>query len=141
MSTIPGRFTSAAPGAEGAAFITSGLAGIGSLAGGGLAAGLFMTAGAGSATSLVARTSLTMLSAVEAREEIVKIQAEAMVRRWEARESQAAALREVLQDLQRLAGRAARLHRAVDENGSKSQLVRDWREKEMILRRAVASLD
>jgi hypothetical protein len=52
------------PGVAGAAFITSGLAGLGSLAGGGMTAGLFITAGAGAATSLLATNALGLMSAL-----------------------------------------------------------------------------
>jgi len=130
----------AAPGVAGAAFITSGLAGLGSLAGGGMAAGLFMTAGAGAASSLLAQNALTLLSALETREEIVKIHAEALVHRWEGRTDKARQLREELRDLQGLARREARLHAAVDEGSAKSSLEKDWREKEAILKLAVKAL-
>jgi hypothetical protein len=130
----------AAPGAAGAAFITSGLAGLGGLAGGGMTAGLFITAGAGAASSLLAKNALGMMSALQTREEIVKIHAEVLVHRWEGDGERASQLVGELRELRTVAQKESRLHAAVDDGGPKSSLAKDWREKERILQLAVEAL-
>ena len=124
----------------GAAVVTSGLAGLGSLAGGGMTAGLFVTAGAGAASSVFARSALALMSALDARDEIVKIHAEVLVLRWEGNREVADKLLRELRQLQAVADKEARLHSAVDEEGAKSQLARDWKDKERILGLAVEAL-
>jgi hypothetical protein len=130
----------AAPGVAGAAFITSGLAGLGSLAGGGMTAGLFMTAGAGAATSLLARSALGLMSALQAREEIIKIHAEILIHRWEGDNEAAHDLLSELRELRTLAEKEARLHASVDEGGPKSHAAKDWSEKERVLSLAIEAL-
>jgi hypothetical protein len=130
----------AAPGVAGAAFVTSGLAGLGGVVGGGMTAGLFITAGAGAATSLLARSALGLMSALEAREEIIKINAEVLIHRWEGTDGVARELLGELRELRTVAAKEARLHASVDEGGPKSDAAKDWAEKERILNLAVEAL-
>jgi hypothetical protein len=130
----------AAPGVAGAAFVTSGLAGIGSLVGGGMTAGLFVTAGVGAATSLLARSAFGLMSALEVREEIIKIHAEVLIHRWEGDDESARELLGELRELRTVAAKEARLHSSVDEGGPKSDAAKDWAEKERILNMAIEAL-
>ena len=105
-----------------------------------MTAGLFITAGAGAATSLLARSALGLMSALEAREEIIKIHAEVLIHRWESNDGVARELLGELRELRTVAAKEARLHASVDEGGPKSDAAKDWAEKERILNLAVEAL-
>jgi pimeloyl-ACP methyl ester carboxylesterase len=130
----------AAPGLAGAAAIASGLSGLGSLVGGSMAAGLFVTAGAGVATPGLAFAALKMLDPGQTLDEVVKIHAEALVHRWEDRPVEHD---RIARDLERLldeAQRAVRLHRSVETGPRASNSTKAWKEKAETLQRALDDL-
>ena len=130
----------AAPGLAGAAAIASGLSGLGSLVGGSMAAGLFVTAGAGAAAPGLALAALRILNPGQTLDEVVKIHAEALVHRWEDRPRQHDL---IVRDLERLldeAERSVRLHRSVESGMRSSDSTKVWRQKADMLRLALDDL-
>jgi pimeloyl-ACP methyl ester carboxylesterase len=130
----------AAPGLAGAAAIASGLSGLGSLVGGTMAAGLFVTAGAGVATPSLAYAALRMLDPGQTLDEVVKIHAEALVHRWEDRGDQHDRIQEDLERLLDEAQRSVRLHRSVETGMRDSSSTKAWKEKAEMMQRALDDL-
>lgn len=131
----------AAPGLAGAAAISSGLSGLGALVGGSMAAGLFVTAGAGAASSGLALAALRMLDPGQTLDEVVKVHAEALVHRWEDRPARHDDIRRDLERFVDEAQRSVRLQRSVESGMRSSDSTRAWKLKAEVIQRALDNLN
>lgn len=131
----------AAPAVAGAAATTSGLAALGSLLGGGMTAGLFITAGSGGLSALLATASVQLLSPAQFEAEVIKLHAESLVCCWENERTRASRIAEDLECLRVEAVRMQREHEHVDSSRGKSDRVRSYAAKVESLGRALDDLE
>lgn len=131
----------AAPGLVGAAATTSGLAALGSLLGGSMTAGLFVTAGTGALSSGFVLAAVQMLGPQQFEEEVMKIQSEALACWWEHDQDRTRKIMADLKQMHREADRMAREHQALDSGRSTSDVAKGYLAKAQSVKRALSHLE
>lgn len=130
----------AAPGLAGAATLTSGLAGLGALVGGGMAAGIGVV-GASSAGSLgAAVVALRSMSAQQVRSDVIKLHAVAQLKQAGGIGDHGVSERDLLERLKTEAAERYREHCVTDDDDDKSTPAKEWKKKRDALRRALKDL-